>query len=209
MYPIKPALFLLSAIALSSCGFFVPKSDANPENYEAKLTALRASGDVHGGLYIFPDSHEIGEVKGYKHMEREGLLGGDYLLYLSLKLNEEAYASEIARLSKIYAVFGDPFSSQSTEIAHIKRIIHDEEKHAYMTICMNSTYEYAEYNNESLTINYVFNQFFSWTETGLKHYLSSFNIPKEVEDDFAGSKGYQMYYYYEDDVGYPASSRPE
>ena len=72
-----------------------------------------------------------------------------------------------------------------------------------MTINKSGRYEYVKYNAETLEIAYVSNQLFAWEESGIKkdHKLEDITIPSEIAD---GNNEYNMYYYYQEDIGYYA-----
>ena len=86
-------------------------------------------------------------------------------------------------------------------IVKTKCIIKDTKTSQYLTINKNSRYEYAKYNAETYEIAYVSNQLFSWAESGIsiEHKLEDIEIPSEIAD---GKNSYNMYYYYEADIGY-------
>ena len=113
-----------------------------------------------------------------------------------MKYEESQFNAELERLDAVKAEIEIP-----NNVFKTKNIIKDTQTSQYVTISKNSRYEYAKYNAETYEIAYVSNQLFSWVESGVKeeHKFKAITIPNEIAD---GENAYNMYYYYEADIGY-------
>lgn len=181
-------LLFVPVICVPSCR---PSTNTNVKLYESLLNDLRDNADAHSELYIFPNTINQENTKQFKYMHTEDLFNGAYLFYLVQQYEVEDYQSELNRLSQIKAVF--------TKYSVTKNIIHLSEKNMYLTVYRNHNYEYAIYNEETCTISYVFNQLYDWETVKIDCPINNVDIPDEVDD---GGNSYNIYYYYEKDVGY-------
>lgn len=183
---LNKVLFLIIPTLLTSCAW----KNTDAKNYRAKLLECREEADFHTELYIFPEDTNEGTPTNFFYRKMEDLFIGTYVLYLVMEYDEVHYLSEIDRLSKVEARFSN---------GETKSIIHNVENSVYLTIQMNGRYEYAKYNPDKYEIAYVSNQLSSWEASGVsKEHLIDV-IPLDDED---APGGYNMYYYYVDDVGY-------
>ena len=186
-------LMMIPFLALGGCAI---KYDNKVENYEILYKEMLNNQDFHTELYLFPRFIDTNCAVRFCSRSREDLFTGSYLFYLVMKYNEYEFNSELARLDTIKADF-----EIKEGVVKTKSIIKDAETSQYVTICKDSRYEYAKYNNETLEIAYVSNQLFSWKEAEIReeHLFKTIAVPKELDD---GHNTYNMYYYYEGDIGY-------
>ena len=186
-------LMMISFLTIGGCAI---KSDNNVEKYETLYNEMVSNQDFHTELYIFPKKIDTKQVVGFSSKSREDLFNGSYLFYLVMKYEESQFNAELERLDAVKAEIEIP-----KNIVKTKYIIKDTKTSQYVTINKNSRYEYAKYNAETYEIVYVSNQLFSWAESGIKeeHRFKDITIPNEIAD---GKNAYNMYYYYEADIGY-------
>lgn len=144
--------------------------------------------DFHSELYIFPDQVDKERVIKFRSQYQENLFTGSYLFYLVYQFSDD-YEDEINRLSSIKAEFKNGQS---------KSIIHYEKQSLFLTISKDNRYEYAKYESSTKRITYVSNQLYPWEEIKIDSY-ESIKIPKSLDD---GENSYNMYYFYEGDIGY-------
>ena len=191
--PIIMALMMIPLLTLSSC---VIKTNNNFEKYEEIYNLMLENQDFHTKLYIFPKIIDTKQVTNFSSKSREDLFTGSYLFYVAIKYNQDQFNAELERLATVKADIEIP-----NNVIKTKYIIHDDQTSQYVTIDSNGRYEYAKYNTETYEIAYVSNQLFSWEETGINkdHAYEQITIPKEIVDR---DNTYNMYYYYEGDIGY-------
>jgi len=144
--------------------------------------------DFHSELYIFPDQVDKERVIKFRSQYQENLFTGSYLFYLVYQFSDD-YEDEINRLYSIKAEFKNGQS---------KSIIHYEKQSLFLTISKDNRYEYAKYESSTKRITYVSNQLYPWEEIKIDS-LESIKIPKSLDD---GENSYNMYYFYEGDIGY-------
>ncbi len=181
---------MIPFLTLGGC---VSRTNDDVNKYEEVLTKAVQNSDFHTALYVFPKKVDVNSVTNFRYMERDDLFNGSYLLYLSVKYNQAQFDAELERLDSVKADFN----------AHnaAKPLLKFADKAEYVAISRNSSYEYVKYDTESLEIAYVSNQIYEWIETGVKkeHLFEDITIPSELDD---GGNSYNMYYYYEGDIGY-------
>jgi len=187
---IFPILTVIPALFSSSCLKKDTRTDV--EHYIDILQECRDENDFHTELYIFPNTIENREVKSFYYAHMDDLFTGSFLMYLVLEYQEDDYISEKERLVNVKAEF---------EGRGTKSIIAYPEQNLYLTIKQNARFEYAMYNDEKLQIAFISNQIFDWENTPVDgdFVLPEANIPTELDD---GDNMYNMYYWFEDDVGY-------
>ena len=183
-------LKLLPIVPLLFCTGCKKTTKINAEEYLEILQECKDEQDFHTELYIFPESIEGLEIKGFYFAHMEDLFTGSFLLYIVLGYQEDNFAIELNRLSKVQAVF-----NQGT-----KQIIHYPEERMYLTIKQNARFEYAMYNETTYEIAYVSNQIFEWKDTPVEsqYIIPEVTIPEELDDR---ENMYNLYYWYEGDVG--------
>ena len=186
---------LLPSILLSSCSMSI-RTNSDKSTYQDTYQKYVLNGDFHSELYIFPSEVNIDSIVDFKAMERDSIFTGDYLLYLVMKYDFTSYQNEINRLANIYTYFN--------RMEARKDILHLEESHAYISIYTSTKFEYAIYNSETLEIAYISNQLFTNKDIELneKYILKDINIPEDRLDTFGNEKLFNIYYYYEGDIGY-------
>ena len=191
--PIIMTLMMIPLLTLSGC---VIKTNNNFEKYEEIYNQMLENQDFHTELYIFPTKIDTKLVTGFSSKSRDDLFTGSYLFYLAMKYDQKQFDAELERLSTVKADIEIP-----NNIIKTKYIIHDAQTSQFVTINKGGRYEYAKYNTETFEIAYVSNQLFSWEESGIKkdHKLEDSTIPSEIAD---GNNEYNMYYYYQEDIGY-------
>ena len=162
------------------------------EEYIDILKECVADRDFHSQLYIFPKSIEGLEIQKFVFSNTTDLFNGSWLMYLSLKWDEDGFNKELERLNDVKAEF---------KTGDIKPIIKFKEESLYLTISKDNRYEYVLYNKESFEVTYVSNQLYEWKKTPVlkDHILPDLVIPTELDD---GNNTYNMYYRYEGDVGW-------
>ena len=192
----KPIIATLMMIPFLTLGGCATKANNDINQYETLLKQSIDNSDFHSELYVFPNEINTENAIAFSYKTREDLFTGSYLLYLVMKYDQNQFNAELERLDAIKADIEIPNNAFKT-----KNIIKDTDTSQYVTICKDSRYEYAKYNSETLEIAYVSNQLFAWKETGIKNeYLyKDIKIPAELDD---GDNSYNMYYYYEADIGY-------
>lgn len=192
----KPFITTLMMIPLLTLGGCAIRTDDNLENYEQLLNQAIENQDFHTELYIFPKKIDVNKVTAFSSKSRDDLFNGSYLFYLSMRYEQVEFATELDRLDGIVAIFDLP-----KDVRKAKTIIKDKKTCQYITINKNHCYEYVKYNEEAYEVTYVSNQLFDWSETGIKssHKLDDIEIQKNLDD---GGNSYNMYYYYEGDIGY-------
>lgn len=188
--PIVATLMMIPFLTLGGCA---SRTNDDVNKYEEVLAKAVQNSDFHSQLYIFPKKVDVNSVTNFRYMERDDLFNGSYLLYLSVKYNQTQFDAELERLDSVKAEFN---SQKAT-----KPLLKFTDKSEYVAINRNSYYEYVKYDSESLEIAYVSNQIYEWAETGVKkeHIFEDVTIPSELDD---GGNSYNMYYYYEADIGY-------
>ena len=186
-------LMMIPFLALGGCAI---RSDDNVEKYEELYNKMVSNQDFHTELYIFPRKIDTKQAVAFSTKSRDDLFNGSYLFYLVMKYEESQFNAELERLDAVKAEIEIP-----NNVVKTKKIIKDTKTSQYVTISKNSNYEYVKYNTETYEIVYVSNQLFSWTECGINidHKYEDIEIPSEIAD---GKNEYNMYYYYEGDIGY-------
>ena len=179
----------ISALFCVSCGKIEHKDDAG--SYESLLKQCREESDFHSELYIFPETTQNGEAKGFYYAHQESMFTGSFFIYLVMKYDQTNFENEIDRISHVKAQY---------KTGETKSIIPFADQNLYLTIKKDNRYEYAMYNSSSLEIAYVSNQLFEWKDIPIKneHILPDVIIPAEVMDQ---GNGYTLYYLYDGDVG--------
>ena len=192
----KPIIATLMMIPFLTLGGCATKANNDINQYETLLNQSINNSDFHSELYVFPNEINTENAIAFSYKTREDLFTGSYLLYLVMKYDQNQFNAELERLDAIKADIEIP-----NNVFKTKNIIKDTDTSQYVTITQNSRYEYAKYNSEALEIAYVSNQLFTWKETGIKNeYLyKDIKVPIELDDD---GNSYNMYYYYEADIGY-------
>ena len=192
----KPIIVLLMMIPFLTLGGCATKANNNVNQYETFLKQSIDNSDFHSELYVFPSEINTENAVAFSYKTREDLFTGSYLLYLVIKYDQNQFNAELERLDTIKADF-----EIKPGVFKTKTIIKDTNTSQYIAICKDSRYEYVKYNSETLEIVYVSNQLFTWRETGIKNeYLyKDIKVPAELDDD---GNSYNMYYYYEADIGY-------
>lgn len=188
--PIVATLMMIPFLTLGGCA---SRTNDDVNKYEEVLAKAVQNSDFHSQLYVFPKKVDVNSVTNFRYMERDDLFNGSYLLYLSVKYNQTQFDAELERLDSVKAEFN---TQKAT-----KPLLKFADKSEYVAINRNSYYEYVKYDSESLEIAYVSNQIYEWAETGVKkeHLFEEVTIPSELDD---GGNSYNMYYYYEADIGY-------
>ena len=186
---------IIVAPILGGC-FFLPITEHEDiENYEKYLKDARDLSDFHTELYIFPETVNKDNVSQFRYSSRDDLFTGSYFFYLVTTYSQVDFNAELTRLSLISAVF--------QEKETVKPIIYNVESSYFLTIYRNSRYEYAIYNAKDFEIAYVSNQLFGWDETCIRddRYMlpDEVKIPEKLDD---GDNSYNMYYLFEEDIGY-------
>lgn len=186
-------LMMIPLLTLSGC---VIKTNNNFEKYEEIYNQMLENQDFHTELYIFPKTIDTKQVANFSSKSRDDLFTGSYLFYLAMKYDQKQFDAELERLSTVKAEIEIP-----NNVIKTKCIIHDAQTSQYVTINKSGRYEYVKYNAETLEIAYVSNQLFAWEESGIKkdHKFEDISIPASIAD---GNNEYNMYYYYEADIGY-------
>lgn len=192
----KPIIATLMMIPFLTLGGCATKANNDINQYETLLKQSINNSDFHSELYVFPNEINTENAIAFSYKTREDLFTGSYLLYLVMKYDQNQFNAELERLDAIKVDIEIP-----NNVFKTKNIIKDVNTSQYVTICKDSRYEYVKYNSETLEIAYVSNQLFAWKETGIKsEYLyKDIEIPTELDD---GGNSYNMYYYYEADIGY-------
>ena len=191
--PIIATLMMMPFLTLSGCAI---KANNDINQYETLLKQSIDEFDFHSEFYVFPSKINTENASAFSYKSREDLFTGSYLLYLVMKYDQNQFDAELSRLDTIKADF-----EIKPGVFKTKPIIKDTNTSQYVTICKDSRYEYVKYNSETLEIAYVSNQLFSWKETGIKadYLYKDIKVPAELDD---GGNSYNMYYYYEGDIGY-------
>ncbi len=192
----KPIIATLTMIPFLTLGGCATKANNDINQYEILLKQSINNSDFHSELYVFPGEINTENAVAFSYKTREDLFTGSYLLYLVMKYDQNQFSAELERLDAIKADIEIP-----NNVFKTKNIIKDTDTSQYVTITHNSRYEYVKYNSDTLEIAYVSNQLFTWRETGIKNeYLyKDIKVPAELDD---GDNSYNMYYYYEADIGY-------
>ena len=177
------------ALLCASCS---QTTKTDTEEYVDILKECVADRDFHSQLYIFPKSIEGLEIQKFVFSNTTDLFNGSWLMYLSLKWDEDGFNKELERLNDVKAEF---------KTGDIKPIIKFKDESLYLTISKDNRYEYVLYNKESFEVTYVSNQLYEWKKTPVlkEHILPDLVIPTELDD---GNNTYNMYYRYEGDVGW-------
>ena len=192
MNKISKIIAILPVFLAISCNVLNTTTKSDVESYHDILVECINEKDFHSRLYIFPESIEGAEIEKFCFSHTENPFTGDFLMYLAVKWDEETFNNELARLATVKSVFRN---------GKEKSIIKFEEQTMYLTVNRNNRYEYALYNQENFEIVYVSNQLYEWKDIPVveqEHILPSVIIPAELDD---GENSYNMYYYYEGDVG--------
>lgn len=191
--PIIVSLMLIPLVALSGCA---TKTNEDVNQYKILRNEAIENFDFHSELYVFPTEVNVANVVTFSYKTREDLFNGSYLFYLVMKYNQSQFDAELKRLDAVQADY-----EIREGVFRTKPIIKDDKNSQYVTISKDARYEYVKYNQESLEIAYVSNQLFSWRETGIKeeYIFDGITVPIELDD---GGNSYNMYYYYEGDIGY-------
>lgn len=181
----------LAVLPIALCSGCTKTTKTNAEEYLEILQESKDEQDFHTELYIFPESIEGLEIKAFYYAHMTDLFTGSFLLYIVLGYPEEAFASELERISNVKAVFND---------GQEKKPIHYADERMYLTIKQNTRFEYALYNETTFEIAYVSNQIFEWKDTPVEsqYIIPEVSIPSELDD---GKNMYNMYYWYDGDVG--------
>ena len=179
-------LFLIPPILfLNGCKNYI---DNTVERYSELLEKFKKESDFHSELYVFPERIDVNRVIKFRSQYQEFLFTGSYLFYLVYQY-ENDFDVEIQRLKQIKANYKNGKS---------KSIIHFEEKSLFITINKDYRYEFVKYNTSAKQITYTSNQLYQWDEINIDS-LESIPIPKSLDD---GENSYNMYYFYEGDIGY-------
>ena len=149
------------------------RTDNNVEKYEELYYEMIDNLDFHTELYIFPKKIDTKQAVAFSAKSRDDLFNGSYLFYLLMKYEESQFNAELERLDAVKAEIEIP-----NNVVKTKKIIKDTKTSQYVTISKNSNYEYVKYNAET---------------------YENIEIPSEIAD---GKNEYNMYYYYEGDIGY-------
>ena len=191
--PIITTLMMMPFLILGGCA---TKANNDINQYETLLNQSFDEFDFHSEFYVFPSKINTENAIAFSYKSREDLFTGSYLLYLVMKYDQNEFNTELERLDAVKADF-----EIKPGVFKTKSIIKDVNTSQYVTICKDSRYEYVKYNSETLEIAYVSNQLFSWKETGIKadYLYKDIKVPTELDD---GGNSYNMYYYYEADIGY-------
>ena len=182
--PVIPALF---------CTSCTTHTKSNVEDYFDILKEAREEFDFHSQLYLYPDTIENTEIVTFLYQETEDLFTGSYFFYLVLTYSQEGFDAELERMNNVKAEYKNGV---------VKPALAYPDLNAFLTISKDNRYEYALYDKEKLEIAYISNQLYSWKQLTIleeRHYMPNFVIPKEYDD---GENTYNMYYYFEDNVGY-------
>ena len=192
----KPIIATLMMIPFLTLGGCATKANNDVSQYDTLLKQSIDNSDFHSELYIFPSKINTENAVAFSYKTREDLFTGSYLLYLVMKYDQNQFNAELERLDTIKADIEIP-----NNVVKTKNIIKDTNTSQYIAITKNARYEYAKYNTETLEIAYVSNHLFTWKETGIKNEYSykDIKVPTELDD---GGNSYNMYYYYEADIGY-------
>ena len=163
------------------------------EQYKDCLDKAIANSDFHSELYIFPKEVKQECITDFIYKTKDSLFNGSYYFYLVCEYTQAEFDAELTRIASIKATF--------TKDNKEKSIIKFEDKSMYLTIDKDSRYEYVKYDTSKLEIAYVSNQLFEWTNVEIdnNHRMGNVKIPKELDD---GNGSYNMYYSYENGVGY-------
>lgn len=158
--------------------------------YEETLQKCRDESDFHTELYIFPENIQKNRIKKFRYQWTEGLFTASFLFYLVYEWDDD-YDEEINRISQVKAVFKDRGE---------KSVLHYEKEKMFVTIYNEDgcRYEFAKYDSSKKIISYTSNQLYQWDEIGMQK-PNKITIPKELLD---WKEFYNMYYFYEGDVGY-------
>lgn len=182
--PVFPTLF---------CAGCTTHTKTNVEDYFDIMKECRENFDFHTQLYLYPETIEGAEIVTFFYQETSDLFTGSYFFYLVLTYPEEGFNAELERMSNVKAEYKNGVK---------KSVLSYPEQNAFLTINKDNRYEYALYNKEALEIAYISNQLYQWKELTIlkpQHKMPNFDIPKEYDD---GNNTYNMYYYYENNVGY-------
>ena len=182
--PVFPALF---------CVGCETHTKSNVEDYFDIMKECRENSDFHTQLYLFPETIENTEIVTFLYQETSDLFTGSYFFYLVLTYSQEGFETELNRLSNVKAEYKNGV---------IKPVLSYPELSSFLTINKDHRYEYAIYDKENLEIAYISNQLYEWEQLTIlkeKHYMPTFVIPEQYDD---GKNTYNMYYYYENDIGY-------
>lgn len=165
------------------------KDKTNVEEYAQALIELKDNSDAHSGLFIFPESVNVSNVKEYKYLMRDDLFNGSYLFYLVVNYTDEDYNAEVERLKNIKAEYPNS----------VKNPLYNKiELPTYITIFDgNGSYEYVMLDNENKTIAYIFNQLFNWDEIEINDEYLLKNYSVNSNDKDVNQNGYNMYYFYD------------
>ena len=182
--PVFPALFS------AGCD---THTKTNVEDYFDIMKECRENFDFHTQLYLFPETIENTEIVTFLYQETSDLYTGSYFFYLVLTYSEDGFNAELERMTNVKAEYKN---------GKTKPVLPYLEQNAFLTISKDNRYEYALYNKETLEIAYISNQLYQWSELTIlkdRHSMPNFVIPKGYDD---GKNTYNMYYYYEGNVGY-------
>ena len=177
----------VAPLALTGCKT-IKINDVN--KYNELLKQCRDESDFHTELYVFPEKIEKNRVKDFRYQWTEGLFAGSFLFYLVYQWGDD-YDEEIDRISKVKAVFKDRGE---------KSILHYEKQKMYVSIYNEDgcRYEFVKYDSSKKIITYTSNQLYQWDEIKIDE-PEKIKIPKDLLD---WKEFYNMYYFYEGDVGY-------
>ena len=182
--PVFPVLF---------CTGCNTHTKSNVEDYFDILKECRENRDFHTQLYLYPETIEGAEIVTFLYQETSDLFAGSYFFYLVLTYSEEGFNAELNRMANAKAEYKNGV---------VKPTLAYPENNSFLTINRDNRYEYAIYNKDALEIAYISNQLYQWKDLTIlkeQHYMPNFVIPKEYDD---GENTYNMYYYYEANVGY-------
>ena len=186
-------LSILSVIPVVFCSSCNTHTKSNAEDYSDILNECREKFDFHTKLYIYPETIEGTEIVKFFYQETSDLFTGSYFFYLVLTYSQEGFDAELQRIGEAKAEFKN---------GAIKTVLSYPEQSAFLSINKDNRYEYALYNKETLEIAYISNQLYLWKELEIleeRHYMPTFVIPEEKDD---GDNTYNMYYFYQGNVGY-------
>lgn len=186
-------LSILPVIPVVFCSGCNTHTKSNIEDYFDILQECKNKSDFHTQLYIFPETIEGTEIVKFFYQETSDLFTGSYFFYLVLTYSQEGFDTELQRMSEVKSVFKNGAE---------KTVIEYPEDSAFLTIKRDNRYEYALYNKETLEIAYISNQLYQWKDLEIleeRHTMPDFTIPADKDN---GKNTYNMYYLYQDNVGY-------
>ena len=184
-------IFFSLPLLLTSC-LFDAQTCTNKKDYKKCVNEALNDGDFHTQLYILPNEITQDEIINFTYKARGGLFTGSYFFYLVAQYDEVKYTAEIARLDTVKAVFKDKGE---------KPLLKYDDQSLYLAIDKDNRCEYVRYNRNKKQIAYVSNQLYEWDKVDISndHLQGEVVIPQELDD---GNNSYNMYYFYEGDVGY-------